>query len=65
MMRMSSLQDIAMLGVFRNGTPTMLITGDNNGIKISKLYTNDGIVSAIENGSEALRFEFTLSPNPS
>jgi hypothetical protein len=60
------LGSIAFADVDGDNDPDVLITGLNrSGAWISKLYTNEGLVSSVENETEDLNFDFMLFPNPS
>jgi len=56
---------IAFSDVNGDGYEDVLITGLNSSFApISKLYTNDGMVSSVADASGVLGFEYVLYPNP-
>ncbi|MEM9921893.1 MAG: T9SS type A sorting domain-containing protein [Bacteroidota bacterium] len=62
-----SKSSAAFLDIDADGDEDVLIAGMKipSFERITRLYTNDGLSSATENGKEALRAEFMLFPNPS
>ncbi|WP_020568524.1 T9SS type A sorting domain-containing protein [Neolewinella persica] len=56
---------VAFSDIDGDGDNDVLITGEKGfGVKIAKLYTNDGLTSSRDNLVSANSFEFTLYPNP-
>lgn len=56
---------IAFSDIDGDGDPDVLITGVNNSdVKISKLYTNNGMVSSTNEVDSLVDVVFTLYPNP-
>jgi len=56
---------IAFSDVNGDGYEDVLITGENSSLDpISKLYTNDGMVSSVADAANVLSFKYVLYPNP-
>ena len=57
---------IAFADVDGDNDQDVLITGENSsGTRISKLYTNDGVISSTDDSKDGVSLGFILYPNPS